>query len=136
MDVQVASRVTKPKRFRRKRQRKPGELRNRIYKYALLEHEEIGITSKGPGQPSLLRVCRGIRREATGIYYSENNFKLYVEDYKGADFAALGRHSSHYCYRDTTSNITFGYIRRPKPNWDNPVKFFDALQSYSLTIPG
>ena len=54
--------ANKPKRFRRPRQRKncgflnklPGEIRNRIYRYAL--PEELDVTPKGPGEPALLRM--------------------------------------------------------------------------------
>lgn len=54
--------VTKKKRFRRPRQRVgcrllnlPGEIRNSIYRFALVEPEKLDIKPDGPGEPSLLR---------------------------------------------------------------------------------
>ncbi|KAI7362801.1 hypothetical protein KC336_g21649, partial [Hortaea werneckii] len=70
------------KSFRRPKQHKtcrflqlPGELRNQIYRYALVSDKAIEITPTGPGEPPLLSTCVTIRRETKGIYYPENNFR-------------------------------------------------------------
>jgi len=70
----------------------PSELRNRIYGYALLEPKGITIS---PGntqqQPAILRTCRQIRREAIGIYYSDNNFRVTVCWHDGCKLLPLRR---------------------------------------------
>lgn len=50
------------------------ELRNRIYRLAVLSETAIGIRKTGYSRPPLLQTSRQIRSEATGIYYSENIF--------------------------------------------------------------
>lgn len=48
----------------------------------------------GPAQPSLLRVCKQIRKETTGIYYCENKFTIWIEEHNGAPFTNLSEHTS------------------------------------------
>lgn len=53
------------------------ELRSRIYYAALTQPELIDIsTSAARRQPALLSVCRQIRNEAIGIYYTDNSFSF------------------------------------------------------------
>lgn len=59
----AASGINKPKRFRRPRQRVsckilklPGELRNRIWRHAIVSANVVQMTTKGPGEPALLRM--------------------------------------------------------------------------------
>ncbi|EME44942.1 hypothetical protein DOTSEDRAFT_23045 [Dothistroma septosporum NZE10] len=42
----------------------PGELRNKIYHFALMSNPWIKVVATGPIQPPLLRVCRQTREEA------------------------------------------------------------------------
>lgn len=56
----------------------PAELRNGIYRMALVSEEPLMICRGGKnvlGRTALLRTCRQIRSEATGIYY-ENAFHI------------------------------------------------------------
>lgn len=55
----------------------PAELRNEIYRYALVEGE-ITIGLAGLVQPGILRTCQQMRCEASGIYYQENNFTITI----------------------------------------------------------
>ncbi|KAK5137726.1 hypothetical protein LTR08_007297 [Meristemomyces frigidus] len=51
------------------------ELRNRIYHYTLLSDAPIDTNCKDASkEPALLATCHQVRKEATGIYYSENTF--------------------------------------------------------------
>lgn len=64
----------------------PGEIRNRIYTFVLVQYNGVWIDSEsfmsGPGvrstaiHPALASTCRTIRREALSVYYSENCFTL------------------------------------------------------------
>ncbi|KAK4546620.1 hypothetical protein LTR36_001837 [Oleoguttula mirabilis] len=61
------------------------ELRNRIYYEVLKSAVPIKLsTEKRPLQPSFLRTCRQIRKEAIGVYYNNNRFEIWVYDYRGA----------------------------------------------------
>jgi hypothetical protein len=61
----------------------PGEVRNLIYRFTLLEPANIKIqaTPQPEQQPTLLQICRQIRREALGIYYNENKFAFSIADF-------------------------------------------------------
>ncbi|KAK5127478.1 hypothetical protein LTR85_006817 [Meristemomyces frigidus] len=52
----------------------PGELRNRIYRLALLSDLAIPVTAQHFQEPTLLYACKQIRHEAVSIYYGENEF--------------------------------------------------------------
>ena len=55
----------------------PAELRNKIYRYALVAANKVfQLTSLR--QPALLAACRQIRSEATPIFFAENTFDLHV----------------------------------------------------------
>ena len=73
----------------------PPEMRNRIYRSALIEPQNILIREdkdtlhhrhprplqmKPPQtEPPLLSTCRQIRKEALDIYYQENTFSIHIE---------------------------------------------------------
>ncbi|KAK3714163.1 hypothetical protein LTR37_007965 [Vermiconidia calcicola] len=64
----------------------PGELRNRIYRLAVVEQNTINFCMKHnflPPEPALLSASKKIRREAADIYYKENSFVLVVHDNDG-----------------------------------------------------
>ena len=58
------------------------ELRNIIYRTALLTHTTTPITIPPTGlvQPALLRTSRQLRAETTSIYLRENAFRILVDD--------------------------------------------------------
>lgn len=51
-------------------------MRNRIYRYALIDEGRIILTDKDCAQPALLRTCHQIRTEASVLFYSQNKFQL------------------------------------------------------------
>lgn len=51
----------------------PGELRNRIWRFSLIEPDGVNI-SGGARLPPLLSICRQIRQESYEIYFVENTF--------------------------------------------------------------
>jgi hypothetical protein len=60
------------------------EIRNAIYRCVLVETAEIRITSSNiPEDPSLLSVCRQVRRKAKTMYYRANKFAFQIFDYDG-----------------------------------------------------
>ncbi|KAK4549846.1 hypothetical protein LTR36_005147 [Oleoguttula mirabilis] len=54
----------------------PGELRNRIYRLALLSDNAIPVTAQHFQEPDLLHACKQVRREAMSIFYGENEFDV------------------------------------------------------------
>ena len=86
MTAQTRFKVTKPKRTRRPDQPKechllalPGELLNKIYKYAVVSPGEIELKANGPGEPALLKACVRTRCEAGGLYYYHNKFIFLIK---------------------------------------------------------
>jgi hypothetical protein len=65
----------------------PAELRNQIYKEAVVESDAIEVSrSSVPAEPGLLRVNRQIRKEVKDIYYRDNLFKFHLFDYDATIF--------------------------------------------------
>jgi hypothetical protein len=56
----------------------PAEMRNKIYRYALINENCTTLTDSNCNQPALLRTCRQIRTEASILFYSQNKFQLDV----------------------------------------------------------
>ena len=77
----------------------PGELRNLVYRYALVHHDAVNIThdtSKANRELalSLMAVCKAVHREALPIFYTENTFRrTYVKGvYWHEELDPYGRH--------------------------------------------
>lgn len=60
----------------------PPELRNHIYRYALVQDSGIQVSAQERLQPALLRTCRQTRKEASSIFYEENTFEVNTVDMK------------------------------------------------------
>ena len=66
----------------------PPEMRNPIYRFALVESQDVMIREEynedgllpPPQEPALLFACRQIRDEALEIYWQENTFRVEVEN--------------------------------------------------------
>lgn len=59
----------------------PPELRNIIYRRAVVTSNKIRIKSDCIREPPLLLVCKQIRQEACDLYYYENEFTVKINDY-------------------------------------------------------
>lgn len=60
----------------------PPELRNRIYEYVLVNRcLKITVSKEKHSQPPLLETCRQLREEASGIFYSQNELKMDVQQF-------------------------------------------------------
>lgn len=76
----------------------PGEIRNRIYREALVQPTSFSFYSpdydeddeytifeeQNTVEPGLLRCCTLIRSEALSIFLQENRFETTIQDYKMA----------------------------------------------------
>jgi hypothetical protein len=70
----------------------PGELRNKIYRLALISDGKIVVAKGQFVEPRLLRTCRQIRTEATKIYYLENEWTI---DYPNWEYSIAEAFVNH-----------------------------------------
>ena len=75
----------------------PGELRNKIYRLALISADRILIAKGQFEEPSLLLACRQIRTEATTIYYLENVWRIDCPGWDHTIYQAFFRHVKTVC---------------------------------------
>lgn len=93
----------------------PAELRNRVYRFVLVQDEKISITYQGnPKTLGLLGACRQIRYEAVNTYYQENTFKIEVISFD----SALLRQWLCSNHRADANTIYYNYIHESF-NWNN-----------------
>lgn len=73
----------------------PPELRTMIYRFALIDDQEIAITESGGfPEPELLSVCKTVRSEAYKVFYYENIFCCVVEHFSPVTLLLAGRRES------------------------------------------
>jgi hypothetical protein len=96
----------------------PGELWNRIYRYALLEADEIQLDRNNHMQPGVVHACRHLREETVNIYCEENKFELLILDLRFEPHRTLDME-----YRNALPLFAF----RGKRLWQN---FREWLQMY------
>lgn len=72
--------------------RLPPELRTMIYRFALVDDEEVLVTeSEGIPEPALLSVSKIVRSEAYNVFYFENDFCCDVEKFSPATLLMADR---------------------------------------------
>ena len=67
----------------------PGEIRNMIYRMALLSNGRVNISKYPLPEPALLRTCRQLRQETIAIFYLENRFSVECPDWNYWNFRGL-----------------------------------------------
>jgi hypothetical protein len=85
----------------------PGELRNEIYRLALVsrgsggeeEQQPIPVTKTRFTEPGLLKVSKQLRLEAATIFYAENTFSLDIPHYDSAVCLSWSRKTA-FLWRD------------------------------------
>ncbi|KAK3724441.1 hypothetical protein LTR37_001065 [Vermiconidia calcicola] len=60
----------------------PGELRNRIYRFALLVNGQVEVNKSNYMQPGLLRASKQLRMESCKIFHEENAVHLIIYNMK------------------------------------------------------
>ena len=101
----------------------PPELRNMIYRFALLTAEDLEITeTHGIPEPALLSVSKIVRSESYKLFYFENNFSCMIEHYSSATI--------QLAFRKASKDDPRTGIRRPKMmiyhqqrHWGNLVRW-------------
>lgn len=104
----------------------PGELRNRIYRYALHSPKqplELTPSNWAEHQPSLLRVSTQLRAEALPIFYLENFFSTEVRDWSARVQTKLhDLYVSHGLRLPHRKHYFVG-----EPNWGNLAEWLRAV---------
>ena len=83
----------------------PGELRNHIYSFALIESHEIAVREDDSSGPGILQTCRQIRKEARPIFHRNNRFGVRIDDLK------LGPQLGHWIWSDALVDVCSMRIR-------------------------
>ena len=103
----------------------PPELRNKIYRYALVRNRELPITkSRGIPEAPLLSVSKLVRSETYELFYLENKFKCVVHNYDPTSLMLLDRRWSALARIPGTTlgdTIDVDIHWRGKRNWKNLV---------------
>lgn len=104
----------------------PPELRNSIYRYVLVPRGSFMITKDNYMQPPLLRTCRQLRQEASGIYYEENYFKIDCRDF---DFTADLGFALHARVAIARGQTVAGrlLVSRTNASWQGLLRYLKAI---------
>lgn len=101
------------------------ELRNIIYRLAVVSEDEVNITKAGGiPEPALLSISKIVRSETLGIFYHENEFTCVVRDYDPAP-AVLALRRASKCGKPTGPRgiANFEFRCHREPNWKELVKW-------------
>lgn len=112
----------------------PAELRNDIYRHAILKDKKILVTTSGIDEPSLLRACKQIRDEALPIYYAENRFTLQIIDYKSDVVLSFERRERCQILRRHNIECEIRLRRVGTANWQNLREWLERFHARELRI--
>ena len=95
----------------------PAELRNQIYRYAVVEQDWVHLNDHNSSEAAVLQTCRQIRSEAGPIYYGENVFAVTLTDYK------VRPQPAHWVW-DVDRAKTFKLRNEGSLDWENLKEWF------------
>lgn len=103
----------------------PGELRNRIYRAALVSDRTIEIDKArwSTHQPALLKTCRTIRAEAYRLFYLENKISTNIHDWNPVVKYEFQKLMANHRIRPKQLNHYF----TGGPNWQNLMDWLQAV---------
>ena len=106
--------------------RLPGELRNKIYEYVLVEDYPIDVFPGMTQPPALLATCKTIRNEGIVIWVSNNLFDFPSINYNARYFARFQKHFFKYKANKNKGNVKIeDWIGQV--NWHNVVDCCEIL---------
>jgi hypothetical protein len=104
----------------------PPELRNMIYRYAIVSNRTLRVTkSRGIPEAPLLSVNKLIRAETFGLFYADNKFKCIVRSYDPAPLKLVHRKLSRVSVKLLRHVCTELHVSGT-PNWENLVVWFHS----------
>ncbi|KAF2092668.1 hypothetical protein NA57DRAFT_62194 [Rhizodiscina lignyota] len=102
----------------------PGEIRNMIYRFALLADVPLKIrVESAPQEPPLLCTCHQIRAEARKIFYSDNGFSVHSTNYSVAPVLKFLKQ-----HRIKEDGIQFSFRRYSKASLDGPSRYENEIE--------
>lgn len=103
----------------------PGELRNRIYRLAIIEPDSIIIdrTSWASHQPALLKTCKQIRVEALPLFYVESKISADIHHWNPVAKDRVNRLMMSYNIKSPHVYYYFSGL----PNWTNLLAWLKAV---------
>ncbi|KAK6431011.1 hypothetical protein LTR95_012825 [Oleoguttula sp. CCFEE 5521] len=113
-----------------------GELRNYIWRLAVIADLPVPVSNTGLTEPGLLATCHIIRKEAGCIYYAENDFDLLCDCYDSTAFMLIISKWEHFnavgrLYEGTGLNISVSHI----PSWTNLMIWLKRVYAWLLPAP-
>ncbi|CAK4034163.1 Hypothetical predicted protein [Lecanosticta acicola] len=112
----------------------PGELRNRIYREALLE-DPVTVTASSFIEPGIIRACKQTRSEAGPIFYAENEFEIEVRAYNSdviIQWQKVGEKVEHeFKVGEVRSRVASG---QQTPHWANFEQWLHRVRAKVITV--
>ncbi|KAK6438896.1 hypothetical protein LTR95_004892 [Oleoguttula sp. CCFEE 5521] len=114
----------------------PGELRNHIWRLAVIADHAVPVSNTGVTEPGLLSTCHMIRKEAGCIYYAENDFDLLCDHYDPTAFMLIISKWERFnavdrLYEGTGLHISVSHI----PSWTNLMIWLKRVHARLLPAP-
>lgn len=103
----------------------PGELRNKIYRYALITNSRIQLALTHFDEPGILQTCRTIRQETETIFLAENTFRAGMTDYDSDFMIHLHTKSKRLLKSRGAVDLTFSTTQTP--NWQKLLVWLESL---------
>lgn len=103
----------------------PPELRNTIYRFAIVTEDDLQITKTGGiPEPALLSVSKTVRSETFGLFYHENRFSCIVRYYDPASILLAVCRALDFVTSTGPGGIDdFASDCYDEPNWRNLVQW-------------
>jgi hypothetical protein len=103
----------------------PGELRNRIYRFAIIGTRalEIDAARWSTHQPPLLKICKQIRHEALRLFYIENKISTNIHDWN----PVVKYHFQQLMFKHNVRPENLHHYFSGGPNWENLMNWLKAV---------
>lgn len=121
----------------------PPELRNQVYRHAIINPQAIAVSSSGFEVPALFTTCKQFRNETIALFYTENTFAVAVKDY---DFSLLAKWENNIdtifnSEREIADSVAeqVELVGTEDPNWSNLLcwmrKMHEGTVKYRAAAP-
>ncbi|KAK5701637.1 hypothetical protein LTR97_004455 [Elasticomyces elasticus] len=107
------------------------ELRNHIYRMAVIHDQPIVVSTQGYNIPPLLSVCKQIRHEAESVFYYENAFETELFDYNIELHHKFIRHLKDLGLQKKKINASPKTISW-MPHWPNMIHWLELCHRYDV----
>lgn len=119
----------------------PAELRNSIYRYALVHTSSIDVDATGLQEPALLSVSKQVRKETAPVFWAENSFRVITVDYNITTYMQWRTMAYHALHRGEISRVIdpIGTPLSCSPHWHNLLgwlrRYHDRSADWHIDLP-